>query len=141
MAKRIKGDYPDTPIYTERAVQDRKLPAFFIGGINTSTEKKMNNHYRMNWQMEVRYQTPANSLGTYSKLNQMGMELTFLLDRIHLPTYEDGKYREQRGTNIDYKIDEGVLLFYVDYEMNVLRYEKPAPLMASLEVDEGIKEE
>jgi hypothetical protein len=131
-------------IYKELIIQDAVYPSFFIWSINTTQAQISSDSHMRTYLMNVRYSLPQDSNGVYSALTSVAEVLLDTLDSINVPIYL-GKLvggvpvletKPVRGYDIDFKIEEDVLQFFVTYKIKAKKVvNEDAIYMASLELN------
>lgn len=115
------GTAPDIKypkIYKERTVEGFYRPCFFIWSLPVETEKLLRDLYKKKFQMVVRYHPETGTDTTYEKLRQAGEDLVECLESINVPITINGTDEillPVRGKDIEYKIEDGILQFFVTY--------------------------
>ncbi|UNI72502.1 MAG: tail completion protein [Chaetfec virus UA24_244] len=115
--------------YENDVKQGLKPPCFFIAVLNSDLSPLVGRRYVAHNPLDVRF-IPADR-GRNSEMFSVAAELLEALEYIILP---DGDML--RGTGMNYEIVDGVLHFFVDYNLTLI---KPAEEvnMETLDVDMG----
>lgn len=141
IAKRIKASFTQDGVapvvYKEQILQGFKKPSFFIWTIDVAFEKRMFNNYRGTYNMEVRYHAQDDVSKLYEHLCSVGTLLLEVLSTIELPiTVEtEEELFPVRGKQLDFKIQDNVLLVYVTYNIDMKKYEQVIPSMEQLNIN------
>lgn len=111
----VFGDGVD--IYSETVKQGLKEPCFFITVLNPSQSKMIKGRYFRQHPFDVHY-FPTES---DKKNEEMQRVASDLLDGLEYITLTNGDL--VHGTNMNYEIVDGVLHFFVQYNMFVKKIE------------------
>lgn len=129
--KELFGD--NTVIYTDAVEQGLKEPCFFVGFLEPSEKPVMGRRYYRNIGVFIQY-LPGRPA-------QMNRELyrtaDILTDGMEMITLKNGDLI--RGTNRSSKVLDGVLNFFVDYNLFLIKPVEKAPGMG--EIEAGIRKE
>ena len=125
--KKLDSVFPDIEIYGEEIKQGFKEPCFFVAQINTDHKQELGKRYKRTYSFGVQY---------FGTTNQ-GMESMALM------LYEDLEYLleyKARAVSMNHQVTGGVLHFFVDYTVRLIKEEDSYPKMESLEVNNHGKE-
>lgn len=111
----VFGDGMD--IHSETVKQGLKEPCFFIAVLNPSQAKMIKGRYFRQHPFDVHY-FPSKS---DKKNEEMQRVASDLLDGLEYITLENGDL--VRGTSMNYEVVDGVLHFFVQYNMFVKKIE------------------
>lgn len=146
IARKLAADFgsqtPAPKLYKEQILQNLVKPYFFIWIMDVSQEKLMNRNYTLAYQMNIRYHPKDEDTATYETLSSVAIKLFETLSTIELPvlTLIDDVEVEQLkpvvGSQMNYSINDGVLQFYVTYNLRVMKDRIPRVIMNNLEVNE-----
>ena len=122
IAMAIRKQYPerDYLIKTETSEQDFITPCFFIKFITQVQQPKLSNHYKEVYTLDVQFYAKN---GRNDDCMDVSAELCDVLEYITVGT------DLVRGSNINIKIEDGVLHFLIDYAMSVYR---PLPVGSNM---------
>ena len=140
IAAQIISEYTDPTINKEKIMGSISKPCFFIMLNDIKQTQKMNGRYEWAYHMNVRYHSTETDLTTYENLTSVGTTLMQLLQYIELPVFigidEEGDPVENdipvRGTQINFRITDSVLLFFVTYRITIVT-NNSGPVMEGLE--------
>ena len=104
-------------IYSETVKQGLKEPCFFIAVLNPSQSKMIGGRYFRQHPFDVHY-FPANTDGKNEEMRRVASQL---LDGLEYITLTNGDL--VRGTNMNYEVVDGVLHFFVQYNMYIKKIE------------------
>lgn len=110
----VFGD--DKKIYSETVKQGLKEPCFFIAVLNPSQEKMIKGRYFRQHPFDVHY-FPSKDGGN----KEIQSVASQLLDGLEYITLANGDL--VRGTNMNYEVVDGVLHFFVQYNMYIKKIE------------------
>lgn len=119
-------------IYSESVKQGLTEPCFYIAVLNPSQNQVVGNRYFRQQPFDVHY-FPAAS-GNNEELQAMASDLFNALEYVTLINGD-----VIHGKNMNYEVVDGVLHFFVNYNMFVRRIEVPSDDMESLTVNNNVK--
>lgn len=123
--KQVDGEVITYPsIYKEQTVKDFDKPSFFIWTMDVNWDKVGKNRYEGLYQMNVRFHPEDEDENKYETLCRIGTELCDCLETINVPISTDGENEiilPVRGTDMEYKILDDILQFYVNYTLKAKR--------------------
>lgn len=132
VSRALNGEFGDDyEIYCEEMEQGLKEPCFFITIIEASVQPYPGKRYIRRNQLCLQYFTSSTAKNV--ECEETAIRLEECLEYINL----DGG--QIRGTDMSHKVHEGVLNFFVNYNMFVKRIENDEQ-MKSLVSDTLIKE-
>lgn len=113
----IRSDFPEEAyrIYTEKIEQGLEKPCFFILCANQRYDAKLGSRFMLNTSFDVQY---FSSLGN-NDCWEVAEKLRGFLEEITV----DGSLVQ--GTSINYRVENGVLHFLIDYNIPMM-HEKDA---------------
>lgn len=126
----------DYEIYTESIEQGLEEPCFSIFCLNPTNDLFRNNKYFRINQFGVQY---------FPSSQESKKECNSVLERLYgcleLITIKENKSVESltRGSRMNGEIVDGVLNFFVNYDMFVHKVEEPGDSMADLDVKTDVK--
>lgn len=118
----LKSLYPDIPVYVEAAEVESNKKCFYIRLANQKCIKGLNGRSNRMASYDICYygQTSKNC---EMKANQL---------------YEDLEYLQNnfaRGTNMNHKVKDKELHFFVDYNIRLLKEKNADPKISKMEVN------
>lgn len=119
-------------IYSESVKQGLQEPCFFIAILNPLQTKMIGNRYFRQHPFDIHYFPAVPD----SKNELQGMA-SDLFDALEYVTLTNGDL--VHGTEMHYEVVDGVLHFFVDYNMYVSKVEVPADNMETLTVNNDVK--
>lgn len=140
IATKIKNSFTPAPkIYKEQVDQGLVKPCFFIGYVKQGQQQIAKNWYQRQAMMVIRFH-PTESTNKYSQCRAVGEQLLDVLTSIDLPTELDGyETLPCLGKDLEFKIRDEVLIFYVTYEHKVKKVVTPETMMATIGLDIELK--
>lgn len=116
IAEKIRTLYPESgyKLYTESIEQGFKEPCFFVQLITQTQTKRLGNRYVETYSFDVQYFPNENGEGNKECLI-VSEELYELLE--YITVNED----HLRGTNLNSRVQDRVLHFFVDYTVPIVR--------------------
>lgn len=148
MAAKIHELFPDVNIYTETVEQGLEEPAFYIHCINVNHQDQIAGRFIHSMPFEVVYFTDKGAVDQYTKLQTLlvSMRLIMLKKVIEHEVAEGEKpipdtviTNKIRGTELNGRIIDGELHFFVNYDLILALDDGPGELMQNLELNERIK--
>ena len=127
-------DEKEYSFHMEEMKQDLKEPCFFIACLNPTHELFLGKRYFRQNQFVIQY-FPESTEELQSECNAVAERMTWCLEYITVP----GEDKPIMGTKMKYRIIDGVLNFFVNYDCFVRRVEQNEA-METLESNTGVKE-
>ncbi|GFN35818.1 phage tail terminator family protein [Tepidimicrobium xylanilyticum] len=124
----------DTKIYSESIEQGFQEPCFYIKEVNSSQNRELGNRYKREHLYDIHYFPNPNSSTKNTDMRAMAEVLYEQLEYIEVAG------RPLRGYDMNYRIVDGVLHFFVKYSMFVKKEAEPIPFMENLEIKGGLKD-
>lgn len=121
------------PVFFDSLPQGFEAPCFFIKLLSANSELRLWNRYELVLNFDVLYLPIGERENVAHELNERAYGLIYGLEYI---TLEGAPIR---GTDINYKIEDGVLHFFVSYHIFILKKSERSPLMKKLVQEYGIK--
>lgn len=123
----IRREFPETTykIYTEKIEQDLKRPCFFILCVNQWHEAKLNDRFHLNSSFDVHYFPNVGNAEGWETAEKLWSILEWI-------TLQDVLIR---GSSMNYKIEDGILHFFVDYNVSMDRKKEPNVFMEEVKVN------
>lgn len=100
--------------YTESVEQGLKEPCFFVSCINPSNKLILGNRYFRQNQFCIQY-FPDNEHSKNEECHAVAERLFYCLE--YITVYDD----LMRGTKMEFEIMDGILNFFVNYDMFIYR--------------------
>ena len=119
-------------IYSETVKQGLREPCFFIAVLNPLQTQMIGNRYFRQHPFDIHY-FPA----VQDNNNELQGMASDLFDALEYITLTNGDL--VRGSEMHYEVVDGVLHFFVDYNMFVNKVEVPADNMETLTVNNDVK--
>lgn len=112
--------------------QGRNTPYFYITVVNPSQEPKLGNQYLRIQPFEIQYFSKSEN---YTKeCIEIAEKLFEILEYIQM----DGRLIQ--GSGMNFKLEDGILYFYVNYNMIIVKDNKEDVLMSDLNAKSNLKE-
>lgn len=137
---KIHAEFGDTyRIYTEEVKQGLKTPCFFINALNPKEELFRGKRYFQTNEFCVQYIPNSNS--KKSECNDVRQRLFDSLEYITIQEVKDEQKINSlaRGTNMSGEYVDGVLNFFVNYNMYVYKEQIEAEKMNSFDYESNMK--
>lgn len=119
-------------IYSESVKQGLQEPCFFIAVLNPLQTQVIGNRYFRQQPFDIHYFPAVQD--NNNELQEMASDLFIALEYITLVNGDLVHGKEMR-----YEVVDGVLHFFVDYNMYVRKIEVPADDMETLTVNNDVK--
>lgn len=135
-ATRLLELFPNVKIYKEKEDEQDEFPNFFILQLTLNSEEDRKDHYWLTYYVTIRYRQVAD-ITTEPKLQQklddIGSEM--IINLVDIPI--NGKPIKLRNCNYE-KVD-GVLHFFANVTVQVVKEKQRYPIMREVEQNIGIK--
>lgn len=119
LIKKLSLFTPEYPVYDEAVEQDMKQPCFFVLLIESSQVRGVNRRYQRFNPFDVHYFPQHNS-------NALREECELVAERLYSELeYVSGHDGLYRGTGMRHEIVDGVLHFFVQYNVHLIRDKAP----------------
>lgn len=124
-------------VHKEQIKQNLKLPAFFVWEYQVLQEKLMRDSYNRTSFIEVRHHLKEDDSDSniYEKQAKIGNLLMSALSKIKVPD-AIGIKRPVVGKDLEYKINDDVLIFLANYTIEIYLEEEDQPTMSELFINE-----
>lgn len=122
----------DINIYSENVEQGFDKPCFFIEAVNSSNKNLLGKRYLRKNSFDIKYFPEVESN------NGMQEIASTLYDVLEILTLENGE--KVRGTKMSHKVLDGVLHFYVNFDMVLKRIENISDYMEDIEIKNNLGE-
>ncbi len=119
-------------IYIEQIKQDLKEPCFFIACLNPTSKLFLGKRYFRKNQFCVHY-FPENNSKVNEECHAVASRLFLCLEQLAV------KNDLIRGTQMSYEIIDGVLHFFVNYDVFVYKQSNVLPTMEDMEEEVSVK--
>ena len=103
-------------IYSEKVEQGLEVPCFFIALLAVSQTPRLKGRYLRRHSFDISYYPEATAINS-----EMEAVADSLFEALEYITLANGD--KLRGAAMSYKIADGVLRFFVSYEVHVVRVE------------------
>jgi hypothetical protein len=133
IAKALKKEYPSHVVHIDKVEQELNAPAFFIKNLVSGQEQKSDVRYQRNHSFDIHF-FPSGTTGTTREIQEVAARLYMVLEYITLQESVDGGTEKSliRGTGMNYETVDGVLHFFVDYNLFILKKIPKEPHMEDL---------
>jgi hypothetical protein len=119
-------------IYSESVKQGLQEPCFFIAVLNPLQTQMIGNRYFRQHPFDIHYFPAVQD--SNNELQEMASDL---FDALEYVTLTNGDL--VHGIKMHYEVVDGVLHFFVDYNMYISKVEVPADNMETLTVNNDVK--
>lgn len=119
--------------YTEEVEQGLKTPCFFITCVNPSIRPFPSKRYLAHHLFCIQYIPSDGSSGTKAECNNVGERLESCLE------YIGGDDSPIRGTEMHFEVTDGILDFFVNYDLFVRKIVDKSPEMRELRRSISVK--
>lgn len=119
-------------IYSDFANPDLKGPCFLIGCLKGSQQQEVGNLYIRRQPFDIQYIPEADN-NIYQEINTVAETLVMTLEYIDV---EGGLLR---GTEMSHEVIDGVLHFYVNFDVRIRKVVEPDPAFETLIINGGVK--
>jgi hypothetical protein len=136
ISKALKKEYPSHKVHIDKVKQGLNAPAFFIKNLVSGQEQKLDVRYQRNHSFDIHF-FPSDTTGTTREIQKVAARLYMVLEYITLQEFVDGGTEESliRGTGMNYETVDGVLHFFVDYNLFILKKIPEEPYMEDLRAE------
>ncbi|MGV8153426.1 MAG: DUF6838 family protein [Alkaliphilus sp.] len=128
----LRQEYPLAKVYTDAVHQGLVQPSFYIMTLQSSQEQKLGNRYYREHYFDIHYFSDSNN----NAIHDVASALYGALEDI---AFLDGDLIRASKTN--YEIIDGVLHFFVHYNMHLMKVEVLGDNMETLAVNSNVKYE
>ncbi|WP_438448187.1 phage tail terminator family protein [Gorillibacterium sp. sgz5001074] len=131
--KRLAEVYPDMPVYVEQVEPSFTRPCWFVLEQSGSQAKELGNRYKRTALFEIQFFPALDSLVPRTQCNGVADQLYGALE---VTEWEGRMYR---GSGLRHEVMDGVLHFFITYQIPFLAEKPPGMKMQSLnqEVQHG----
>ena len=128
---KLNESFPGVPIYSESVLQSLTPPCFFIGVLNPSQQQQLGTRYFRRHPFDVHYFPAAdNKAEMYTTADTLCAALEYV-------TLANGDIL--RGSEVHWEIVDGVLHFFVNYDVFVRKEITPEENMGDITIDTDVK--
>lgn len=120
----LSAEFPDEKyeFHMEEIRQDLKEPCFFIASLQPSRELFLGRRYEATNNFVIQYF--PESRDCQRECNDVAERMTECLEYITT----DGDEKPIRGTNMKHEVVDGVLNFFVNYDLFLIKSEETVPM-------------
>lgn len=123
-------------IYTEHGKNNIDFPCFFVRLIEDKITQDLGDRYIVDSQFDIQYfHNESDEIDDVYRIHEIGDALYFELEYVRLD-----ENTIVRGEDMHYRITDGVLHFFVTYEVHILKKRDKLPTMQRLELKEALKD-
>ena len=126
-------DKGTTKIYSEEIKQGFEEPCFYIKELRTNQDRELGNRYRRGHSYDIHYFPNPNSETKNADLRKMAETLYDQMEYIEVAG------RPLMGLDMNHRIVDGILHFFVKYPMFIYKEIEFIPKMENLEYEGGVK--
>lgn len=119
-------------IYTDAVEQGLKEPCFFVRFLEPSEKPMIGRRYYRQTDMLIQY-LPGKPEQLRRELNQVSEAL---MDGMEYITLANGSL--VRGTGRSYRTEDGILNFFVSYNLFILKEQSAEEPMKTMEIEKGM---
>ena len=118
-------------IYLDEMKQEQKEPCFVIACLGGKQQQELGNLYKREQAFDLHYfpKEKSSTAEAYRTADVLNMELEYITVEGNLV----------RGTKMRHEVIDGVLHFFVNYDLRLRKVVEPAPLMEELTIKEKVK--
>ena len=127
IAKAIRKEFQQEPIYSEQVEQGLQEPCFFILCLSQKEQAKLDVRFLAQHAFVISYVPKGGNADCWEVQAKLQRLLEFI-------TLDDDSV--VRGTNRKGEIKEGILHFFVDYDFYMKKEKEPEIYMELLQIDE-----
>ncbi|MEK4355196.1 phage tail terminator family protein [Paenibacillus sp. FSL R5-0475] len=133
LIKKLSLFTPEYPVYDEAVEQGMKQPCFFVLLLESSQVRGVNRRYQRFNPFDVHYFPQRKSAALREECELVAEKFYSELEYL---TGHSGIYR---GTGMRHEIVDGVLHFFVEYNVHLIRDKAPEIKMQTMKQGGGIK--
>ena len=123
--------FTDMDIYTEYMEQEFEEPCFYISSVHSTESPLIGNRYKRDYSFDIMY-FPETMYGN-EEMNNMAEQLAIILEFIEI----DGS--QVRGTKINSNVTDGILHFFISYNMHIYKPREVTKDMEILKINSDVK--
>lgn len=132
LVKRLDALDDRIPVHPEQIKQGFKEPAFFVLLLNSAQDREVDRRYRRALLFDVHY-FPSKGSKPNAECHTMADRLYEALEYIPTPS------GLVRGSRMRHEVVDGVLHFFISFELHLLRQKAADPKMRTIEQEGYIK--
>ncbi len=121
--KKLDALYPDKDIYGEKATQNFDDDSFYVKILNGSQKRELNTRYKRTYSIDIHYFGSTNK-DCEVKAEELYENMEYLLNNF------------AKGLNMNHRVTNGVLHFFVDYKVRLNKDTAVQPKFADMEVNQ-----
>jgi len=129
----LAESFPGVAIYTESISPGLMEPHFRVTDFSVTHNRIMGPRYVCVYAFKIQYYPSSNSSEPIREACTVAERLVEALEYIPM---ESGRLR---GTGMRYEMVEGVMYFFFDIKMDVMKQEQSGPAMAAMDMEGWIK--
>ena len=133
LIKKLSLFTPEYPVYDEAVEQGMQQPCFFVLLLEGSQARGINRRYQRFNPFDVHYFPDRDSKAPREECELMAERLYSELE------YVSGYSGMYRGTKMRYEIVDGVLHFFIQFNVHLIRDKAPDIKMQTMKQGGGIK--
>jgi len=134
----LDSRFPEMRIYGEEIKQGLQEPCFFVQLFPVSQERELGRRYKRYHAFDIHYfpsvPTPGEPESANDEMHAMAEQLYDVLEYITV----SGSLL--RGTGMNHEMINGILHFFVDYNIHLMRPRPDSPVMRALDQEARINE-
>ena len=129
----LRAEFGDSfTIYTESLEQGFEIPCFFLRCVGATHQLKRGNQYFRENRFCIRY-VPKSREQANRECNAAAERLSCCLEQVIVSG------DAMRGTKMKWEMADGMMDFYVNYDLFVYGGKEPIPVMEELSVETSMK--
>lgn len=133
IAKALNTEFQDNvTIYDESIEQDFKEPCFLISTIKAAESKVLNRRYKFSQSFVIQY-FPKSKKNANEEMYRVADKMMGALE--YIEQLGTGEKTILRGKDRDYKIVDGILNFFVDYNFFAYAVVEEPPFMEVIKIN------
>lgn len=133
--RRLNELYPEYPIYTDGVEQDLEEPCFFVNLLEPSRKPMLGGRSFQQNGFCIQY-FPEDLPQRSERLNAVA---DCLMDEMEYITIQDGS--QLRGSGRSYRVADGVLSFFVNYNLFLTKQKEKEEVMNEITVNTEVRNE
>lgn len=132
IGRALGGEYAGLSVYTDEPKQGLSPPCFLIVNLMNTETHHFGDRYRREHSFDIRY-FPEDAAKPAREAAAVGEALFMVLEYITV----NGSLL--RGTDMQHQLIDGVLHFFVNYNVFIRKLKDPAPYMEVLDQRQRVK--
>lgn len=134
ISKAIMNVFPECHVHIDKVEQELNAPCFFIALLDANQEQHLGRRLWREHSYDVHY-FPENELAPNSELNSVADALRIAMRYINVLEDGGGASNQVKGTNMRHEIVDGVLHFFVSFNLFVFMPEVAGDYMETISHD------